>query len=340
MAPAQPHDHHDHDHHDHDHHDHPRTGNAHHGHAHQGHAHHHRHPHHHHHADPQTGRAFAIAVVLNTVFVAVEFGFGLAANSTALVADAGHNLSDVLSLLLAWGALLLGRRQPSGRFTYGWRSSSILAGLANAVLLLVACGAIAWEALQRVGAPPAVASQTVGLVAAVGIVVNGVSAWLFHRGSRHDSNVRGAYLHMLGDAAVSLGVVCSGIAMAFTGWYALDPLVSLVIVAVIVAGTWGLLRETVQLALSAVPSPIDLTQVESFLRRLPGVSDVHDLHIWGLSTTENALTAHLVMPAGYPGDAVVDGFVHSLGHHFPLHHCTLQVEQGTTQHHCTLTGRR
>jgi len=292
---------------------------------------------HHHHGNPGThGRAFIVAIALNAIFLAVEFGYGYAANSTALVADAGHNLSDVLGLILAWGAVVVGRRTPNERFTYGLRSTSILAALANAMLLLVACGAIGWEAVQRFAQPPAVASVTVMVVAAVGIVVNGLSAWMFAKGSAGDLNIRGAYLHMAADAAVSLGVVLAGLVMFFTGWYWLDPLVSLVIVAVILVGTWGLLRASMHLALDAVPPHIDLPAVADYLRELPGVTDIHDLHIWGVSTTESALTVHLVMPAGFPGDGVVDSITEVLKQRFSVHHSTLQIEQGTTRHACSL----
>jgi cobalt-zinc-cadmium efflux system protein len=282
------------------------------------------------------GRAFGIAIALNSLFVCIEFGYGYLANSTALMADAGHNLSDVLGLLLAWGAAVLGRRAPSTRYTYGLRSSSILAALGNAMLLLVACGAIAWEAIGRLSQPPVVASMTVILVAAVGIVVNGISAWLFAKGSKNDINLRGAYLHMAADAAVSLGVVVSGIVMLYTGWYWLDPVVSLLIVAVILVGTWGLLRESTQLALSAVPAHIDPHAVQAYLRQCPGVADVHDLHIWGMSTTESALTVHLVMPQGYPGDAALDAITQGLQAQFLITHSTLQTEQGTTAHACAM----
>ncbi len=292
---------------------------------------------HHHHGDPDAqAAAFRIAIVLNAVFVAAQFGFGFAANSTALMADAGHNLSDVLGLVLALTASILARRAPKGRYTYGLRSTSILAALANAVLLLLACGAIAWEAAQRLFAPPPVAGLTVTLVSGVGIVVNGVSAWLFMRGSKSDLNIRGAYLHMAADAAVSLGVVVAGLAIMGTGWYWLDPLVSLAIVVLIVVGTWGLLHESVELLLSAVPAGIDADAVSEFLRSQPGVTDVHDLHIWGMSTTESALTAHLVIPAGYPGDAALDRIVDALRTRFSITHSTLQVELGTTAHACSL----
>ena len=311
-----------------------------HGHAH---AHHHdpaahsdRGGRHHHRAALNHGRAFVIAIVLNTVFVVVELAYGFIANSTALLADAWHNLSDVLGLLLAWGAAILGRRAPSRRFTYGLGSSSILAATANAMFLLAVCGALAWEALQRFSQPPAVAGLTVTLVACVGIVINGLSALLFAKASKGDLNIRGAYLHMAADAAVSLGVVLAGVAMMLTGWYWLDPAISLVIVAVIVAGTWEMLRRSMQLALNAVPEHIDVTLVETYLRECPGVTDVHDLHIWGMSTTESALTVHLVMPDGYPGDAFVDEIILTLRERFAVHHSTLQVEQGTTNHSCVL----
>nr|WP_295083498.1 cation diffusion facilitator family transporter [uncultured Roseateles sp.] len=311
-------DFHDHDH-DHDHRAHAHGSSAGHG--------------HHHHGDPHTqGRAFVIAIVLNSLFVALEFGYGFAANSTALMADAGHNLSDVLGLLLAWGATLLARKAPDQRYTYGLRSSSILAALGNAVLLFVACGAIAWEAIQRFSAPPPVASLTVMLVAGAGIVVNGISAWLFMRGAKKDLNVRGAYLHMAADAAVSLVVVLAGLGMLLTGWYWLDPLLSLLIVAVILVGTWGLLREATGLALNAVPAHIDVAAVQAYLLQQPGVSAVHDLHIWGMSTTESALTVHLVMPAGHPGDAALDTMTDTLAARFSIHHSTLQVVLGQSPH--------
>jgi cobalt-zinc-cadmium efflux system protein len=316
--------------HDHAHHDH--SGHQHPAHSHASHA-----GAHHHHANPANfGRAFVIAIALNSIFVIVEFSYGFIANSTALMADAGHNLSDVLGLLLAWAAVILARRAPSLRYTYGLRSTSILAALANGMLLLVASGGIAWAALQRVYAPPAVAGLTVTLVAGAGILVNGLSAWLFMSGSKGDLNVRGAYLHMLADALVSLGVVLAGIAMIYTGWYWLDPVISLVILAVIFISTWQLLRESMQLALNAVPPHIDMAAVENFLKQCEGVESIHDLHIWGMSTTECALTVHLVMPQGYPGDQVIDGITKALKDRFSIHHSTLQTEQGTTPHGCSL----
>jgi cobalt-zinc-cadmium efflux system protein len=305
---------------------------------HHHHDHDHGHGHHHHHHAPPDGssRAFALAVGLNALFVAIEFVFGFIANSTALMADAGHNLSDVLGLLLAWGAARLAKSTPNGRYTYGLRSSSILAALANALLLMVACGAIAWEAVHRFSQPAAVEGVTVSVVAAIGVLVNGFSAWLFMAGRKDDLNVRAAYQHMAADAAISLGVVVSGLAIMYTGWTWLDPLVSLGIVVMIVVGTWSLLHESVRLMMAAVPASVDMGAVRSFLVERPGVSEVHDLHIWAMSTTETALTAHVVMPGGYPGDGIIDDLVAQLRADFSIHHCTLQVEEGTTDHGCAL----
>lgn len=341
------HEHHDHSSHDHAAHaGHDHAGHAHgatpakaakdshagHDHGHGGHGHHH-----HHHVSPDgNGRAFAIAIALNTVFVGVEFVYGFIANSTALMADAGHNLSDVLGLALAWGAAVLARRQPSGRFTYGLRSSSILAALLNALLLMMACGAIGWEAVHRLASPGPVAGVTVSIVAAVGVLVNGVSAWLFMAGSKDDINVRGAYQHMAADAAISLGVAVSGLIIMGTGWTWIDPVLSIVIVLLILASTWALLGESLRLVLAAVPDNVDMAKVTTFLCGQPGVGAIHDLHIWAMSTTETALTAHLVMPGGYPGDAAIDTIVAALKAEFSIHHCTLQVEQGTTNHDCSL----
>jgi cobalt-zinc-cadmium efflux system protein len=307
------------------------------------HKHHHTHSGHHHthnhqiHNEPKSqGFAFVSAIFLNTVFVIVEFSYGFIANSTALMADAGHNLSDVLGLLLAWGATILSRKLPNERYTYGLRSTTIIAALANAMFLLIACGAIAWEAIHRFSQAPIVAGLTVTIVAGIGIVINGLSAWLFVKESKSDLNIRGAYLHMAGDAAVSLGVVLAGIAMLYTDWYWLDPVISLVIVLVIVFTTWGLLRDSMRLALVAVPAHIDVSEVATYLRQCQGVTDIHDLHVWGMSTTESALTTHLVMPMGYPGDAFMDTIVSTLKERYAIQHCTLQVELGTTNHACAL----
>lgn len=294
------------------------------------------------HAHPTPGEAgnfnnaFLIAIVLNVGFTAVEFIYGFLANSSALMADAGHNLSDVLGLMLAWGGALLARRVPDHRFTYGLRGSSILAALGNGMFLMFACGAIGWDAVSSLLAPPEVAAGTVIVVAAVGIAINGFSAWLFVKGSKNDLNIRGAFLHLAADAAISLGVVIAGVAILYTGWYWLDPLVSLLIVAVIVAGTWGLLRESTKLALSGVPPHIDLAEVVAHLEGLPGVAGLHDLHIWAMSTTETALTVHLVMPGGFPGDAPLDEIAATLHRRFGIQHSTLQVEMGDSQHVCML----
>ena len=302
-----------------------------------GHDHGHSHGHHHHTIDPNgNGRAFALAIGLNTLFVAIEFGYGFIANSTALMADAGHNLSDVLGLMLAWGAAILTKRATSTRYTYGLRSTSILAALANALLLMLACGAIGWEAVHRFANPAPVAGTTVAVVAAIGVAVNGFSAWLFMAGSKDDINIRGAYQHMAADAAISLGVVISGLMIMGTGWTWLDPAVSIVIVLLILVSTWALLKESLRMVLAAVPDNVNPEKIADFLRERPGVTAIHDLHIWAMSTTQTALTAHLVMPAGYPGDVAVDAITDQLKADYAIHHCTLQVELGTTQHGCAL----
>lgn len=297
----------------------------------------HHHGHGHDHAPPADfGKAFLIAIVLNVGFTVIEFVYGFLAHSTALMADAGHNLSDVLGLVLAWGGAVLARKLPDNRFTYGLRGSTILAALANAMFLLLACGAIGWDALTNLVNPPHVDTDTVMVVAAVGIVVNGLSAWLFVKGGKDDLNIRGAFMHMAADAVISLGVVVAGAVILYTGWYRVDPLVSLAIVLVIVYGTWGLLRESMSLALNAVPEKIDLGEVDAYLRGLAGVHDIHDLHIWGMSTTESALTVHLVMPQGFPGDGFMDHVGEELHHRFGIAHPTLQVEMGDTDHVCAL----
>jgi cobalt-zinc-cadmium efflux system protein len=275
-----------------------------------------------------------LAVGLNIVFVAIEGGFGFLSNSVALIADAGHNLSDVLGLLCAWAAMALSRRPPGARFTYGLGRSSVLAALTNAVLLLLACGAIAWEAIGRLAAPPAVAGITVMAVAGSGIVINGVSAWLLHAGSHGDLNRRSAYLHMLGDAAVSAGVVVSGAIIWLTGWSRLDPIVSIAIVVAILVSTWGLLRDSLHLSLDGVPSSVNSSAVMSYLADQRGVTDVHDLHIWALSTTSVALTAHLVVPERGADDALLSVLTPNLKQRFHIHHATLQIERDRCEHGC------
>jgi cobalt-zinc-cadmium efflux system protein len=297
-----------HDDHAHDNHDHGSRG--------KGHA----------HAPADFGKAFAIGVILNTGFVILEAVYGLLSNSVALLADAGHNLGDVLGLLVAWTAGVLTRRAPTPRFTYGLRGSSILAALFNAMFLLAAVGAIAWEALQRFGAPEPVAGKTVMAVAAVGIAVNGFTAFLFAKGGREDINIRGAFAHMAADALVSAGVVAAGLIIFMTGWLWLDPVVSLVISALIVWGTWSLLRESLGMSMAAVPSHIDPAALRKWLESLPGVTGVHDLHIWPMSTTETALTCHLVVPEGHPGDVFLHEICGDLLHKFKIGHATLQIE--------------
>jgi cobalt-zinc-cadmium efflux system protein len=295
------------------------------------HDHHHsdEHSHAHSHAPADFGWRFMVGVVLNLVFVVVEAVFGFAVNSLALVADAGHNLSDVLGLALAWGAFALSRRAPSSRRTYGMRRSSILAALFNALFLLFAIGAIAWEAIQRFWHPEPVSGWTVVIVALVGIAVNGITTLLFAGGQKEDLNVRAAFLHMAADTAVSAGVVLGGLLILFTQWYWIDPVLSLAIAVIIFWGTWGLLRESVDLSLDAVPTSIDPKKVKAFLESWPEVTEVHDLHIWPLSTTEPALTAHLVMPNHDCNDEEILRIAQALNAEFGISHATLQIERGS-----------
>ncbi|HEX7751032.1 MAG TPA: cation diffusion facilitator family transporter [Novosphingobium sp.] len=297
-----------------------------HHHHHHGHDHGSGHGHHHGSVPASRGKAFALAIALNLVFVVAEVTAGFLSGSMALIADAGHNLSDVLSLLLAWGASVLAARPPSTRFTYGFKSSSILATIANAALLWVALGAILLETLRRISDPAPVDGTAMIAVAALGIVVNGASALLFARGSKGDLNLRGAFLHLLADAAVSAGVVIAGVAVMLSGARWIDPVTSLVITAVIAWGSWGLLRDSVKLGLLGVPAGIDEAAVRGFLAGQPGVTAVHDLHIWPMSTTETALTAHLVIPAGHPGDPFLHDLAHALEHRFRIGHTTVQIE--------------
>ncbi|MDB5434134.1 MAG: cation efflux family protein [Phenylobacterium sp.] len=308
---------------------------AHHDHAqhdHGAHKHGHSHGHgHHHHAPADMGRAFAIGVGLNTLFVAVEVTAGFWAHSMALLADAGHNLSDVLALMLAWGATILARRAPSGRRTYGLRKGTILASLANAVFLLMAVGAIASESIQRLSSPSVIGTGTVMLTAALGVAINTVTALLFMRGAKADLNARGAFLHMASDAAVSVAVVIGAGVIALTGLEWIDPALSLAIAVFIVFGTWGLLRDSVNLALDGVPREIDAAEVRAWLAALPGVEEIHDLHIWAMSTTETALTAHVIRPAARlenedDGDSFLHNACEGLALRFNIGHATLQVE--------------
>lgn len=305
-------------HHEHDHghaHAHDHAGDQAHGHA-RGHAHVH---------GPRTGRAFALSVGLNGVFVVVELVAGVLGGSVALVADATHNFGDVLGLLLAWVALRLARRKPSAKRTYGLRRSTILASLANALLLVLAVGAVAWEAIGRLRTPAHPQPMVMLVVAAVAIVINGGSALLFLEGRKRDANVRGAYLHLVGDAAVSVGVLVAALLVMLTGWTWLDPVVSIVISLVILASTWSLLRDALDLALDAVPAHIDAAEVRQFLAACPNVLAVHDLHIWALSTTETALTGHLVMRES-TDPTFLSNVSRKLEEDFEIHHTTLQIE--------------
>ena len=291
----------------------------------------HNNSHGHHHVTPSArghGMAFAVAVTLNAAFVVTEVVAGLASGSMALLADAGHNFGDVLALLLAWGASILAARPPSQRFTYGLKSSSILAAIANAALLWVALGAILIETIQRFFNPERSDGLAMLVVASIGIAINGLSAALFARGRKSDLNLRAAFQHLLADAAVSAGVVLAGLAIMLTGRSWIDPLTSLLITLVIGWGSWGLLRDAVRMGLLAVPEGVDEAAVRAYLAALPGVAGVHDLHIWPMSTTENAFTAHLVMPDGHPGDAFLREVSERLDHDFAIHHATMQVETG------------
>lgn len=290
--------------------------------------------HEHDHAPRSYNRAFAIGVVLNLGYVAVEAGFGFLTGSLALVADAGHNLSDVLSLLLAWAASYLSGLGPSKRRTYGWRRSSIIAALFNAVLLLVAIGAIAWEAVRRFSDPHPVEGGIVMAVAGFGVVINTITALLFLRGREHDINIKGAFLHMAADAGVSAAVVLGGLAIQLTGLLWIDPALSLLVVAVVAIGTWGLLRDSIDLSLDAVPKGIDVDAVRRYLADRPGVARVHDLHIWAMSTTENALTAHLVKPDGALDDSLLSEIKETLHDRFEIEHATIQLECGEVECAC------
>lgn len=293
------------------------------------------HAHHHDHAPSNFGRSFAIATALNLVLVAGEVFYGLATNSLALLADAGHNFGDVMGLLLAWGAVAVADWSPNSRYTYRLRAASIMAAFVNGLILLVATGAIAWEAVQRFTRPEEVASGTVIAVAAVAVLVNGASAWLLSHGSKADLNMRGAFLHMVADAGVSVAVIIAAGGIILTGWQWLDPAASLLISAVILVGTWNLLRESLQLSLNAAPRSIDPADVRQYLEGLPGVAAIHDLHIWAMSTTETALTCHLVVPGGHPGDAFLHRIADQLRHKYDIGHTTLQIELSDSGH-CAL----
>jgi cobalt-zinc-cadmium efflux system protein len=298
-----------------------------HNHSHGAHGHGHQHGHAYH-RPAEFGRAFAIGIALNLGFVAVETVYGFWANSMALLADAGHNLSDVLSLAAAWAGAALARRPPSRRFSYGFRAASILAALLNSVILLIAVSFIVYHAVMRLIIPDLVEAGTVAVVATIGIVINGATALMFARGRRSDINIRGAYLHMVADALVSAGVVVAAIGIFFTGWHWIDPVAGLVVAGIILVAGVDLLRDSTIMALAGVPPGIDPDEVEQHLLDLPGVERVHDLHIWPMSTTEFALTAHLVVPGGFPGDLFLADCAHGIEHRFRIGHCTFQVEVG------------
>ena len=292
----------------------------------------HSHSHGHHgHGLPASGRltqAFGWGIALNLLFVVVEAGAGWYYNSLALLTDAGHNLTDVVSLLLAFFAIKLSQRKPTERYTYGYGKTTTLVSLLNAILLLVAVGAIGWEAVGRLGTSPELNGAAISIVALIGIAINAGTALLFFKDKDHDINVKGAYLHMAADALVSLGVVIGGLLIRYTGWFWVDAVLSLIIVAIIVYSTWGLLKESLRLSLDAVPAGIDLKAVQTYLRQVPGVEQIHDLHVWAMSSTENSLTAHLVVSDAYQ-DEQLSTIRAELKEHFQIQHVTIQVERGT-----------
>lgn len=294
--------------------------------------------HNHSHTPINYGRAFALGVSLNVVYVVIEAAFGFWDNSLALLSDAGHNLSDIIGLLLAWGGYALAKIPPSPGRTYGWRGSTILAALFNALLLLAAVGAIAWEAVHRLFEPADLPGTSMIVVAAIGVIVNTATALLFLRGRHHDLNIRGAFLHMAADAGVSLGVVLAGLAIRATGWHWIDPAMSLAIAAVIFWSTWGLLKESINLAMHAVPEGVNTQQVYDYLRGIAGVTEVHDLHIWAMSTTETALTVRLVMPNVQNDDTLLCDLQHKLHDRFGIEHTTIQIMRDSAAVACVLTG--
>ncbi len=290
--------------------------------------------HHHHHAAPDYSRAFAVGVALNVIFVVIEVTYGVIADSLALITDAGHNLSDVLGLLLAWGASYLAKKKPSRRRTYGYSRATILASMFSGLLLLAAVAVISWEAVNRFFTPSEPAGQIIMAVAGIGVVINSVTAWFFVSGKDHDLNIRGAYLHMAADALVSLGVVISGFVIWKFGLKWFDPLSSLLIAAVIFWSTWGLLRDSLNLAIDAVPRDIDPEAIRKWLSDQPGVEGMHDLHIWPISTTQTALTAHLLMPESPADDEFLHDLAMQLQERFKISHATFQIERGDGDHPC------
>lgn len=291
---------------------------------------------HHHHEINNYNRSFAIGITLNVIFVFIEVSYGLLADSLALIADAGHNLSDVMSLVLAWGANYLATKNPTQKRTYGLRKVTIMASLLSAVLLLVALGGIAWESVERLSSPQPVDGLIIIVVAGIGVLINTATALLFVKGQAHDLNIRAAYLHMAADAAISLGVVIAGIAIILTGWLWLDPVISLFIVVAILIGTWQLLRNSIDLSIDAVPEGIDVIHIQNYLKSLKNVTDIHDLHIWALSTTETALTVHIETTLEVIDNSFLQEVQEHLHHHFNIAHTTIQIENEAGDYHCVL----
>ncbi len=294
------------------------------------------HSHNHHHEINNYNRSFAIGIALNVIFVIIEVSYGLVADSLALIADAGHNLSDVMSLMLAWGASYLATKHPTHTRTYGLRKVTIMASLLSTVLLFVALGGIAWESIERLSSPQPVNGTIIIIVAAIGVVINTATALLFVKGQKHDLNIRAAYLHMAADAAISLGVVIAGIAIMLTGWLWLDPAISLGIAVIILFGTWRLLKDSIDLSIDAVPQGIDVTLIKSYLSGMENVSDIHDLHVWALSTTETALTVHLVTNCELIDNCFLQEIQEHLHHHFNISHTTIQIENEAGDYNCVL----
>ncbi|HAO26134.1 MULTISPECIES: cation diffusion facilitator family transporter [unclassified Methylophaga] len=294
------------------------------------------HSHPHHHQVANYNRAFAIGILLNVVFVIIEASYGILAGSMALLADAGHNLSDVVSLLLAWGASVLAKKAATEKRTYGFRKATVMAALLSSIMLLIALGGIAWESINRMFNPQPVQGMTVIVVASIGVVINTITALLFFKGQQHDLNIRGAFLHMAADAAVSLGVVIAGIFILFKNWLWIDPLVSLLIVMIILIGTWRLLRESLNYAMDAVPENVDLQKIQQYLLDCDQVDSLHDLHVWPLSTSETALTVHLVVKGSPLDNAFLSQLQHDLHDHFAIEHATIQLESADDASFCLL----
>lgn len=295
--------------------------------------------HHHHHAPKNYNRVFAIGISLNILFVIVETIFGFFTNSLALMADAGHNLSDVAGLLIAWGAFWLATKKPTTNYTFGLRKSSILSVLLNAIFLLIAVGIILWEALHRLITPNIVEARIVIIVAAIGIVINTLTALLFYKDKDKDLNMKGAYLHMAADALISMGVVLSAVIISYTSWNWLDPVVSIIISLFIIYGTWDLLKNSIRLSMDAVPFEIDPIAVKTYLESLPNVLEIHDLHIWAMSTTENALSVHLTMSSNNINNSLLAETSIYLKNNFKIHHPTIQVEMHDKNFECHLKSK-